>query len=117
MVKLERDANAKSFSNDNRGAGEDTADRSAPKNEEGSEAVEEDTDGLGETDARAPVSGTESESVEDAGIGGRCKHSPSSAATYRNGENMGEETDTSRVERNKRQRRTTRAGMTRPHRY
>ena len=66
-VKLERDA--KSSSDDNRGADEDTDDRSAAKNEESSEAVEEDADGLGETDARAPVSGTESESVENAGIG------------------------------------------------
>jgi hypothetical protein len=95
-VKLERDA--KSVSDDGRGADGDTDDRRARDGPE--VVVEEDADGLGNTDATA--NGTESESVEDAGFGGKRKRSPSSASTHRNGENMGEEADTSRVERNKR---------------
>jgi hypothetical protein len=96
-VKLER--HAKSVSDDNRrGADEDTGDIRAQHAKVG----EEDADGLGETES-ARVSGTESESVEDAGIGGKRKRRPSSAATHRNGENTGgEERDSSRIERNKR---------------
>jgi hypothetical protein len=82
-----------------RGVDEDTGDIRA---QDGPKVREEDADELGETES-ARVSGTESESVEDAGIGGKRKRRPSSAATHRNGENTGgEERDSSRIERNKR---------------
>jgi hypothetical protein len=55
-VKLERDA--KSASDDNRGADDQRA-------QDGPEAGEEDADGLGEIDTSLRVGGTETESVED----------------------------------------------------
>ncbi|KAH9973258.1 hypothetical protein BGW80DRAFT_1309162 [Lactifluus volemus] len=55
-VKLERDA--KSASDDNRGADDQCA-------QDGPEASEEDADGLGEIDTSLRVGGMETESVED----------------------------------------------------